>query len=67
MVVKKKTTLIPDYEIKAVVISNKFGIPLVTLKIDPNINETLMTPFISAIQIFCQNFLGQSQEMSFQS
>ena len=54
-------------DVKAVVIANKFGVPLVSLKIDPFVDETLMSPFISAIQLFCHNFLGQSHEMTFQS
>ncbi|WP_457556506.1 hypothetical protein [Candidatus Harpocratesius sp.] len=54
-----------NFGIRAVVISNKSGLPFITLKFDENVNENIMVPFLSAIHTFCESFVSDSQELTF--
>ena len=53
--------------IKAVVISTESGCPLVTLKIDLQLDEHVLVPFLSAIRSFSSSVLGINPEMYFKS
>ncbi|MHA1777300.1 MAG: hypothetical protein DRO88_06600 [Promethearchaeia archaeon] len=60
-----KSPLPDSLGVRAVIISNKAGIPFVTLKIDFNINENTMIPFLSAVHTFCENYMGETEEFYF--
>ncbi|WP_457556504.1 hypothetical protein [Candidatus Harpocratesius sp.] len=62
-----KNNISLEMGIRAVIISNCSGIPLVTLKIDSELNENIMIPFISAIQSYCTNLIAKSQELYFKT
>ncbi|MCF2138551.1 MAG: hypothetical protein K9W44_00680 [Candidatus Lokiarchaeota archaeon] len=53
------------FGVRAVVISNKSGLPFITLKLDESVNENIMVPFLSAIHTFCENLVSVSQELTF--
>lgn len=53
--------------VRAVIISNCSGLPLVSLKIDPTLDENTMIPFITAIQSYCTNLIAKTHELYFQT
>ncbi len=53
--------------IKAVVISDLSGVPMVVVKNDENLNEILMSSFLAAVGSFSNEILGGTNNIFFQS
>ena len=63
----RKCEIAANFGMKAVVISNKEGTPMVKVKIDDCADENLMGPFLSAIKSFSREILGDGSEVSFRT
>ncbi|MHA1680979.1 MAG: hypothetical protein ACTSUE_08215 [Promethearchaeota archaeon] len=60
-----KKSIEKNANIKAVVITDNAGSPLVKIKLDNRFDENLMGPFISAIRAFSNEILGEGREFQF--
>ncbi|MFO8019721.1 MAG: roadblock/LC7 domain-containing protein [Promethearchaeia archaeon] len=53
---------LPKHRVKAVIIASENGIPLVSVKVDDQINESLIAPFFSALRRFSEENLDALNE-----
>ncbi|MHA1301672.1 MAG: hypothetical protein ACTSO9_19805, partial [Candidatus Helarchaeota archaeon] len=56
-----------DIGVKAVVISDPNGLPMVVVKTDENLDETLMSSFLTAVGSFSKEVLGGAHDISFRA
>ncbi|MHA1381015.1 MAG: hypothetical protein ACTSRG_21825 [Candidatus Helarchaeota archaeon] len=56
-----------NFGVKAVVISDANGIPIVVVKTETNLDETLMSSFLSAVGTFSEEVLGGACDIFFKA